>query len=103
MEGSLVLALMLREASFSKTLDGTYVLDLVGAHVKALEKALPHKAGIFNVGTGKDLQIYLQLDEGVCGSLQEGGSGQLLGKTSMKLRSGVQPSKQDQKGAKLDS
>ncbi|CAG7877043.1 unnamed protein product [Brassica rapa] len=96
MEGSRVLALMLREASFSKTLDGTYVLDLVGAHVKALEKALPHKAGIFNVGTG-------QLDEGVCGTLHEGGSGRLLGKKSMKLRSGVQPSKHDQKGAKLDS
>ena len=44
-----------------------------------------------------------QLDEGVCGSLQEGDSSQLLGKTSMKLQSGVQPSKQDQKGAKLDS
>lgn len=42
-----------------KTSDGTCirdyidVTDLVDAHVKALEKAQPHKVGIYNVGTGK--------------------------------------------------
>lgn len=29
------------------------VTDLVDAHVKALEKAMPNKVGIYNVGTGK--------------------------------------------------
>jgi UDP-arabinose 4-epimerase len=28
------------------------VTDLVDAHVKALEKAMPKKVGIYNVGTG---------------------------------------------------
>lgn len=42
-----------------KTHDGTCirdyidVTDLVDAHVKALEKAMPGKVGIYNVGTGK--------------------------------------------------
>ena len=41
-----------------KTHDGTCirdyidVTDLVDAHVKALEKAMPGKVGIYNVGTG---------------------------------------------------
>ncbi|WZZ46648.1 hypothetical protein YC2023_042907 [Brassica napus] len=43
MEGSLVLALMLDEAS-SPTLDGTCI-------AKALEKAKPHEVGIFDVGS----------------------------------------------------
>ncbi|GFZ06104.1 NAD(P)-binding Rossmann-fold superfamily protein [Actinidia rufa] len=43
-----------------KTPDGTCirdyidVTDLVDAHVKALEKAMPGKVGIYNVGTGRD-------------------------------------------------
>ena len=42
-----------------KTADGTCirdyidVTDLVDAHVKALEKAMPGKVGIYNVGTGR--------------------------------------------------
>ncbi|XP_010538274.1 PREDICTED: UDP-arabinose 4-epimerase 1 isoform X1 [Tarenaya hassleriana] len=46
-----------------KTSDGTCVrdyidvTDLVDAHVKALEKAKPHKVGIFNVGTGKGSSV----------------------------------------------
>ncbi|KAF2550872.1 hypothetical protein F2Q68_00035739 [Brassica cretica] len=46
-----------------KTSDGTCirdyidVTDLVDAHVKALEKAQPHKVGIYNVGTGKGRSV----------------------------------------------
>uniref|UniRef100_A0A7N0T459 NAD(P)-binding domain-containing protein n=1 Tax=Kalanchoe fedtschenkoi TaxID=63787 RepID=A0A7N0T459_KALFE len=46
-----------------KTVDGTCVrdyidvTDLVDAHVKALEKAKPHKVGIYNVGTGKGRSV----------------------------------------------
>ncbi|XP_050224236.1 UDP-arabinose 4-epimerase 1 [Mercurialis annua] len=46
-----------------KTHDGTCVrdyidvTDLVDAHVKALEKAVPGKVGIFNVGTGKGRSV----------------------------------------------
>ncbi|KAH9606938.1 hypothetical protein KSS87_009333 [Heliosperma pusillum] len=46
-----------------KTPDGTCirdyidVTDLVDAHVKALEKALPGKVGIYNVGTGKGSSV----------------------------------------------
>lgn len=42
-----------------KTHDGTCirdyidVTDLVDAHVKALQKAVPGRVGIYNVGTGK--------------------------------------------------
>lgn len=46
-----------------KTSDGTCirdyidVTDLVDAHVKALEKAVPAKVGIYNVGTGKGSSV----------------------------------------------
>uniref|UniRef100_A0A6M2F4M9 NAD(P)-binding domain-containing protein n=1 Tax=Populus davidiana TaxID=266767 RepID=A0A6M2F4M9_9ROSI len=46
-----------------KTHDGTCirdyidVTDLVDAHVKALEKAMPGKVGIYNVGTGKGRSV----------------------------------------------
>lgn len=46
-----------------KTADGTCirdyidVTDLVDAHVKALEKAKPHKVGIYNVGTGQGRSV----------------------------------------------
>ncbi|XP_074272494.1 UDP-arabinose 4-epimerase 1-like [Silene latifolia] len=46
-----------------KTPDGTCirdyidVTDLVDAHVKALEKAMPGKVGIYNVGTGKGSSV----------------------------------------------
>ncbi|KDP34859.1 hypothetical protein JCGZ_09147 [Jatropha curcas] len=46
-----------------KTHDGTCirdyidVTDLVDAHVKALERALPRKVGIYNVGTGKGTSV----------------------------------------------
>ncbi|CAI0546086.1 unnamed protein product [Linum tenue] len=46
-----------------KTHDGTCirdyidVTDLVDAHVKALEKAVPGKVGIYNVGTGKGRSV----------------------------------------------
>ncbi|XP_055806393.1 probable UDP-arabinose 4-epimerase 2 isoform X3 [Solanum dulcamara] len=46
-----------------KTADGTFirdyidVTDLVDAHVKALEKARPGKAGIYNVGTGRGKSV----------------------------------------------
>ncbi|KAL9224861.1 hypothetical protein vseg_000856 [Gypsophila vaccaria] len=46
-----------------KTPDGTCirdyidVTDLVDAHVKALEKAMPGKVGIYNVGTGKGRSV----------------------------------------------
>ncbi|KAG8639251.1 UDP-arabinose 4-epimerase 1 isoform X1 [Manihot esculenta] len=46
-----------------KTHDGTCirdyidVTDLVDAHVKALEKAMPGKVGIYNVGTGKGSSV----------------------------------------------
>ncbi|GMH31041.1 hypothetical protein Nepgr_032884 [Nepenthes gracilis] len=45
------------------TTDGTCirdyidVTDLVDAHVKALQKAEPHKVGIYNVGTGKGRSV----------------------------------------------
>ena len=48
-----------------KTPDGTCirdyidVTDLVDAHVKALEKAMPGKVGIYNVGTGRGNMSYL--------------------------------------------
>lgn len=34
-------------------------IDLVDAHVKALEKAMPGKVGIYNVGTGRGKFIML--------------------------------------------
>ncbi|XP_074590339.1 putative UDP-arabinose 4-epimerase 2 isoform X1 [Curcuma longa] len=46
-----------------KTSDGTCirdyidVTDLVDAHVKALDKAMPNKVGIYNVGTGKGRSV----------------------------------------------
>lgn len=46
-----------------KTADGTCirdyidVTDLVDAHVKALEKAMPGKVGIYNVGTGRGRSV----------------------------------------------
>ncbi|KAI7981720.1 UDP-arabinose 4-epimerase 1 [Camellia lanceoleosa] len=46
-----------------KTADGTCVrdyidvTDLVDAHVKALEKAIPSKVGIYNVGTGRGRSV----------------------------------------------
>ncbi|KAF7150081.1 hypothetical protein RHSIM_Rhsim02G0165700 [Rhododendron simsii] len=46
-----------------KTTDGTCirdyidVTDLVDAHVKALEKAMPGKVGIYNVGTGRGRSV----------------------------------------------
>ncbi|GFZ06068.1 NAD(P)-binding Rossmann-fold superfamily protein [Actinidia rufa] len=46
-----------------KTPDGTCirdyidVTDLVDAHVKALEKAMPGKVGIYNVGTGRGRSV----------------------------------------------
>lgn len=47
-----------------KTADGTCirdyidVTDLVDAHVKALEKAMPGEVGIYNVGTGRGIFAY---------------------------------------------
>ncbi|KAK1279856.1 putative UDP-arabinose 4-epimerase 3 [Acorus gramineus] len=47
------------------TEDGTcirdYITDLVHAHVKALDKARQKKAGIYNVGTRKDLEKSLRV------------------------------------------
>lgn len=55
-----------------KTSDGTCirdyidVTDLVDAHVKALEKAQPRKVGIYNVGTGKGIDLNIFTIQELC-------------------------------------
>lgn len=62
-----VVTLQVRGTDY-KTSDGTCVrdyinvVDLVDAHVKALEKAKSGKVGIYNVGTGKGMLSNLNIN-----------------------------------------